>query len=109
MKKQIPSSFDTIVIDGDWLAYYASFVTQSKRVFVRDKDGKAIIDKPSITSCKTELEKLSIEITDCLVSTEVTVHKNWELIARKIINKKVEELKTRLNANNVIIVFGRGN
>ena len=109
MKKQIPSSFDTIVIDGDWLAYYASFVTQSTRVFVRDKDGKAIIDKPSITSCKTELEKLSIEIADCLVSTEDTVHKNWELIDSNNINKKVEELKTRLNANNVIIVFGRGN
>jgi hypothetical protein len=109
MKKQIPSSFDTIVIDGDWLAYYASFVTQSKRVFIKDKNGVHITDKPSLTSCKAELEKLSIEITDCLVSTEVTVHKNWELIARKIINKKVEELKTRLNANNVIIVFGRGN
>ena len=91
---------------GDYLAYLVSFVTESKRVFVRDKDGNNLVDKPTLKSCQKELDFLNVNIDDCIVTTEVVSHKNWEYIAKKMVSKKVEDWKKKFSATCCIIAFG---
>ena len=91
---------------GDYLAYLVSFVTESKRVFVRDIDGNNLVDKPTLKSCQKELDFLNVNIDDCIVTTEVVSHKNWEYIAKKMVSKKVEDWKKKFSATCCIIAFG---
>lgn len=54
----IRQKFGTLVIDGDYLAYLAAFVTQSVVHTVLDKEGKVVVSKPSLDTCKKHCEKL---------------------------------------------------
>ena len=101
--------FNTIVIDGDMLAYLAAFPTQSDRWFVRDDEGDVVIDYPTLKSCEDYLEKRNLLISDYSVTKERIVHKNWEFIARRVANNKVEEWKRDVGATNVIVAMGTTN
>lgn len=106
MEKQIPNSFETIVIDADYLAYICSFPTQSNRFFVRDKEGNGIVDKPLLSSCERHLKKIGIPVEDCIITQEPVEHKNWQFIVKKIADKKINEWRDGVGASKVILAFG---
>lgn len=101
--------FKTIVIDGDYLAYLCAFPTQSDRYCIKDQEDNLIISYPTLKSCETYLTKNGIDIANCIVTKEKTVHKNWEYIARKIAISKVEQWKKDVGATSSIIALGETN
>lgn len=101
--------FNTIVIDGDMLAYLAAFPTQTERWFVRDNEGDVVIDYPTLESCQNYLQKKDLLISDYVVNKETIVHKNWDYIALKVLFNKVNTWKSEVGASNAIIVLGDDN
>ena len=72
------------------------------------KNGFHIVDKPTLASCQKFLDKEHINIDNCIVTTEVVVHKNWEFIVKRLAQKRIDEWKTLLGASKCIILFNTG-
>lgn len=82
---------------------------ETKKVIITNKiNNKIITSKPTITACKKELEKLSFAIEDCLIENQSIVHKNWKVIATRIIESKLKTWKAKTGATKCLILFNTG-
>ena len=102
----IPKKFGVLVVDGDYLAYLAAFVTQGSVYTVVNKEGEVIVSKPSLESCTKYCEKAGIDIADCEVTKDVIVHKNWESIAKATVANKIRKWKAATGTSRVLIAMG---
>lgn len=98
--------FNTIVIDGDYLVYLCSFVTQSNKFTYFDADGDEIVTRKTVTACKKYIEDKGYDYESCTRDKVTTVHKNWESIAKNTAINKVNKWKKAVGASRVIIALG---
>lgn len=70
------------------------------------KNGNIIVDKPLLSSCERYLTAINVDINNCVVTKEPVAHKNWQIIVRKIAEKKINEWRNAVGATKVILAFG---
>lgn len=98
--------FNTLVIDGDYLVYLCSFVTQSNSFTYFDQEGDEIVTKKTVAACKKYIEDKGFDYDSCTRDKVTTVHKNWEAIAKNTAINKINRWKNSVGATRVIIALG---
>lgn len=97
----------TLVIDGDYLVYLASFVTQATSYIVTDSLQNIITSQKNKTKCSEYFSENNLDSSCFFIEKKVIVHNTWSDIAYNTVNSKIKKWMRLTDSKDYIIVLGR--